>query len=54
MELLERIKTKIEDSEQENGNFFLSNPYSQNLTNLDLFNNFRNYHLNLIFITFIL
>jgi secreted Zn-dependent insulinase-like peptidase len=37
MELLERIKTKIEDSEQENGNFFLSNPYSQNLTNLDIF-----------------
>jgi len=37
MHLLERIKTKIEDSEQENGNFFLSNPYSQTLTNLDIF-----------------
>lgn len=34
---MDKIKTKIEESEQENSNFFLSNPYTQTLSNLDIF-----------------
>lgn len=36
-DLLEKIKSKIEEAEQDNTNFYLGNPYIQVLRNLDIF-----------------